>query len=400
MNSPRPVGPQDPEFTPEPEPADAAAPVPTEPTEPTSTASTAPVSRRTVMTAGIPAVVGLVGLSALTSPRPASLGDPIGDQQLTSALAPHLGGHRRVAIAYLDGSASPRFAGFGADETTEFEIGSVSKAFAGALLAEAVARGEVTTQTTVAEMLGEEADGSAIADVALAELATHTSGLPRLAGGGIVGSVLANFLRKDPYAGRDASQVISDALGSSPSGRGDFAYSNLGVAFQGQLLARAAGTDYAALLTERILEPLGLGGTYAPITPENLRESATRGRGRSGHPQAAWTMDGSAPAGGIRSTAADLATYLAGTLDGSAPGAAAASEILVESSATKRHAMNWFHEDFGDGTWHVHHNGMTGGFAAFVGFTPATGRGIAILTDTARSVDALAVDILTGAVSL
>ena len=111
-------------------------------------------------------------------------------------------------------------------------------------------------------------------------------------------------------------------------------------------------------------------------------------------------MGGSAPAGGIRSTAADLATYLAGALDGSAPGAAAASEILVESSATKHHAMNWFHEDFGDGTWHVHHNGMTGGFAAFVGFTPETGRGIAILTDTARSVDALGVDILTGKMPL
>ncbi|ATG50351.1 serine hydrolase [Brachybacterium vulturis] len=363
-------------------------------------APTPPVGRRTVLAAGIPAVVGLLGMSALTSPRPADLGDPGGDRQLTRTLTPHLSGHRRVAVAHLDGSGGVRFAGFGADENTEFEIGSVSKTFTGALLAEAISRGEVTTRTTVAEVLGDGAASSEIADVTFAELAIHTSGLPRLAPGTVAGSFLASFLRKDPYAGRDADQVIADALACSPSGRGSFAYSNLGVALQGQLLARAAGTDFAPLLTQRILEPLGLGGTYAPITAENLRETATRGHGGSGLPQAPWTMNGSAPAGGIRSTAADLATYLAGTLDGSAPGAAAASEILVESSATEHHGMNWFHEDFGDGTWHTFHNGMTGGFAAFVGFTPATGRGIVILTDTARSVDALAVDILTGEVAL
>ena len=358
------------------------------------------MARRTVLAAGIPAVVGLVGLSALTNPRPATLGDPVGDQQLTGALAPHLGGHRRVAVAHLEGSGAPRFAGFGADETTEFEIGSVSKTFTGALLAEAVTRGEVTTQTTVAEVLGEDADGSELADVTFAELATHTSGLPRLATAGLAGSVLANFLRKDPYAGRDAAQVIDDALGSTLSGRGSYAYSNLGAALEGQLLARAAGTDYASLLTARILGPLGLSSTYAPITAENLRETATRGRGRSGLPQAAWTMHGSAAAGGIRSTAADLATYLAGTLAGSAPGAAAASEVLFEDGATSRTAMNWFHEDLGGGSWHVFHNGMTGGFASFVGFTPETGRGIVLLTDTARSIDALASDILTGKVAL
>ena len=86
--------------------------------------------------------------------------------------------------------------------------------------------------------------------------------------------------------------------------------------------------------------------------------------------------------------------------DGTAPGAAAASEVLFEDSAESHHAMNWFQQDFGGGAWHTFHNGMTGGFASFVGFTPETGRGIVILTDTARSVDALAIGILTGEVAL
>ncbi|MFE7606526.1 serine hydrolase domain-containing protein [Brachybacterium paraconglomeratum] len=361
-------------------------------------------ARRTVLTAAVPAAAAVVGLTALTAPRPAPLGEPAGDERLASALAPHLRGHRRVAaILVEDGQA--RVAGFGTGddaelEGSEFEIGSVSKTFTGALLAVAVERGELTTDTTVAEVLGTDAKGSAIADVTLAELATHSSGLPRLASAATGGSILAGLLRKDPYRGRDGHQVIADALDETPSDRGQHAYSNLAVALQGQLLATAAGSDYAALLAERTLAPLSMTSTYAPITAENLRESARRGHGTSGLRQGMWTMHGSAPAGGIRSTPADMTRYLTAMIDGSAPGAAAATEVLFEESAESSTAMNWFLEDFGSGQPITWHNGMTGGYASFVGWDPSTGRGLALLSDTARSLDELAVGVLTGEVAL
>lgn len=362
-------------------------------------------ARRTVLTAAVPAAAAVVGLTALTAPRPASLGAPAGDEELAAALAPHLGGHRRVAAILVEDGQS-RLAGFGTGEGaelegSEFEVGSVSKTFTGALLAVAVERGELVTETTVAEVLGTDAEGSAIADVTLAELATHSSGLPRLASaaaGG--GSILAGLLRKDPYRGRDGQQVIADALDETPSGRGEHAYSNLAVALEGQLLATAASTDYAALLTERILEPLGMTSTYAPVTVGNLRETARRGHGASGLRQGMWTMDGSAPAGGIRSTPADMTRYLTAMIDGSAPGAAAATEVLFEESGTSSTAMNWFLEDFGTGQPITWHNGMTGGYASFVGWDPSSGRGLALFSDTARSLDELAVGVLTGEVAL
>ena len=357
-----------------------------------------------MLTVALPATAAVVGLTALTAPRPASLGEPAGDEQLASALAPHLRGHRRVAAILVEGGQA-RLAGFGtgdgaALEGSEFEIGSVSKTFTGALLAVAVERGELVTETTVAEVLGTNAEGSAIADVTLAELATHSSGLPRLASAAAGGSILAGLLRKDPYRGRDGRQVIADALDETPSGRGQHAYSNLAVALEGQLLATVAGTDYATLLTERILEPLGMTSTYAPITAENLRQTARRGHGTSGLRQGMWTMEGSAPAGGIRSTPADMAHYLTAMIDGSAPGAEAATEVLFEESKASSTAMNWFLEDFGTGRTITWHNGMTGGYASFVGWDPTSGRGLALLSDTARSLDELAVGVLTGAVAL
>ncbi|MFC7376173.1 serine hydrolase domain-containing protein [Brachybacterium sp. GCM10030268] len=357
-------------------------------------------SRRTVLAAGIPAVAGVLAITALSGPRPARLGEPTGDEQVTAALQPHLSGHRRVAIAYLDGSGTTRFGGFGAEATDEFEVGSVTKTFTGALLASAVERGEVTVQSTVADVLGDEAEGSAIADVTLAELATHTSGIPSLAPSWWTGRFTGTLLRQDPYPARDGDEVIADALGITPNGRGSYAYSNLGVALQGQLLARAAGTDYATLLGDRILEPLSLASTYAPITPEGLRDTATRGHTSAGLPNAAWTMHGVAPAGGIRSTAEDLALYLTGMIEGTAPGASAATEVLFTESQSSETSMNWFHEDVGTGQLMTWHNGMTGGFAAFTGWDPSTGRGIVLLTDTARSLDDVAVAVLTGEVEL
>ena len=362
-------------------------------------------ARRTVLTAAVPAAAAVVGLTALTAPRPASLGEPAGDEQLTDALAPHLGGHRRVAAILVEDGQS-RLAGFGTGEgaeleSSEFEIGSVSKTFTGALLAVAVERGELATETTVAEVLGAEAEGSAIADVILAELATHSSGLPRLASAAASGgSILAGLLRKDPYRGRDAQQVIADALAETPSGRGEHAYSNLAVALEGQLLATAANTDYATLLTERILEPLGMTSTYAPVTVGYLRETARRGHGASGLRQGMWTMDGSAPAGGIRSTPADMTRYLTAMIDGSAPGAEAATKVLFEESGASSTAMNWFLEDFGTGQPITWHNGMTGGYSAFLGWDPSAGRGLALLSDSSHALDELAVGVLIGEVAL
>ena len=400
---PRPPGPEDSDD------AGADAPGSTSPglEQPPSSAPECPAhtpprpARRTVLAAGVPGAAAVIGLTALTGPRPARLADPTGDPQLTTALAPHLAGHRHVAVAVLDGSGTTRFGGFGATATREFEIGSVTKTFTGALLAEAVARGEATVDTTVAEVLGAQADASAIADVTFAELTTHTSGLPRLSPDMMLAGWLATLRRKDPYAGRDGDDVIEAALATTPSGRGERSYSNFGVALQGQLLARLADTDYATLLARRVLEPLDLGDTYAPITPAGLRADAPHGHTPTGLRAAPWTMGGSAPAGGIRSTSRDLATYLAAVADGSAPGAAAATEVLLKGEDGERTSMNWFHEDFaGDGSRITWHNGMTGGFAAFVGFDPADGRGIAVLTDTARSVDELGVGVLTGEVVL
>lgn len=351
-------------------------------------------SRRLVLGAGIPAVLALGATVALGAPRPAGLGDATGDADLAEALAPHLKGHRRVAAALLDGT-DVRHAGFGTDEHGQFEIGSLSKTFTGALVLDGVARGELALDSTVAEILGSSADSSAIADRTIAQLASHSAGIPGLPGDVVSRTLWTNALRKNPYAGFSAEDVIGDALDSTPTEPGPAEYSNLGAALEGQLAAYAADTPWVDLLRSRLLEPLGMQETSAPASDADLPDGAPRGHAATGHRAAPWTMDGWAPTGGIRSTGADLTLYLRSMIEGTNPGAGGL-EPVAQASDNVAVGVNWHVLVAEDIVWH---NGMTGGFASFCGWNRGTGRGVVLLTDTALSLDELAVGVLTGQVA-
>ena len=89
------------------------------------------------------AILALTGW--LGRPNPPSLSTTvIGDAELAARARPLLpGALDRVSIAVVDGSTTT-YANFGADENTEYEIGSITKTFTGLLLADAIERGEVT----------------------------------------------------------------------------------------------------------------------------------------------------------------------------------------------------------------------------------------------------------------
>ncbi|NKY41075.1 serine hydrolase, partial [Cellulomonas septica] len=96
----------------------------------------------------------------------------------------------------------------------------------------------------------------------------------------------------------------------------------------------------------------------------------------------------------VRSTTADLAVLLTALLDGAAPGAWAL-DPRADLDATERVGLFWLTRstDVGTTTWH---NGMTGGFASFVGLDRAARRGVVVLSDVASSVDALGTRLLAG----
>jgi CubicO group peptidase (beta-lactamase class C family) len=287
------------------------------------------------------------------------------------------------------------------DANPKFELGSVAKGLTGMLLADAVGRGELTLETTAGEILAArpelyERTRGPLHTITLRELCTHTSGLPRLPRTAGTAGRLVRFalLGLDPYRGQSAERVIEQAAGQTLQHRGGYRYSNLGGALAGQLLAIAAGSEYSALLDERIFAPLQMTSSAVAVKGDTARW----GRTKSGLGRQPWVLDGYAPAGGVTSTIEDVARLTAALVDGTAPGIDSLQPLDgVASSAPGREAgMFWIIEPLQRdnrepvsttataGTLLTWHDGTTAGYSAFLGVAGAQRRGVAVLADTAH----------------
>jgi CubicO group peptidase (beta-lactamase class C family) len=285
-----------------------------------------------------------------------------------------------------------------------FELGSITKALTGMLLADALERGEVALDTTAGELLAADPDVAArtegpLHSLTMLELATHTSGLPRLPrGAGTAGRLLRlALLGMDPYRGRSPERVLELAAAQGLRNRGEYRYSNLGAAVAGQLLAIAADRSYPALLRERIFAPLRMHSSTVAVKGD----AAVPGRSSSGLRRQAWILDGYAPAGGVISTIRDVARLTEALVDGSAPGIVSLHPLAgaAPSAPGRQAGMFWVIEPLAptgsaqagspqSGSTLTWHNGATGGYAAFLGLVRERRQGAAVLIDAARAADA------------
>jgi CubicO group peptidase (beta-lactamase class C family) len=190
---------------------------------------------------------------------------------------------------------------------TLFEIGSLTKVFTSLVLADMVQHGEVSLDDPVAKYLpaGVKVPERGGRSITLVDLATHTSGLPRIPN---------NMRPKDfanPYADYSAERLYQ-FLGaySLPRDIGSqYEYSNLGAGLLGLALARRAGTSYEALIRSRICDPLGMSGTRVSLSPE-LKARLATGHDATLAPRPNWDFDALAGAGALKSSANDLLNLL------------------------------------------------------------------------------------------
>jgi CubicO group peptidase (beta-lactamase class C family) len=312
-----------------------------------------------------------------------------GDPELARELGTLVGKRTRsVAAAVVDAGSQSRIrsAFIAADAETRFEIGSITKGLTGMLLADAVDRGELSLDTTVDAIF--PCVGTAFGSVTARELCTHTSGLPRVAGGPRmrVRALAGVLLGLDPYRGRDGPEIVLQAARESLRNRGRYQYSNLGAAVLGQCLATVAGTDYRAHLRARILLPTGMSASAVGARGD----TAPRGWSSFGRRQQPWIMDGFAPAGAVVSTIADMSRLAASLLDGSAPGCRSllAVEGVETDTPNRASGMFWIIDSIPNAERTVvWHNGQTGGHSAFLALFPEGNRAVVVLANVARAAE-------------
>jgi D-alanyl-D-alanine-carboxypeptidase/D-alanyl-D-alanine-endopeptidase len=285
------------------------------------------------------------------------------------------------------------------DGDTLFEIGSVTKVFTSLLLTDMVRRGEVSLDDPVAKYLpaGTKIPERGGKQITLVDLATHTSGLPRLP---------TNMEPKDPnnpYADYDAARLYAFmASYQLPRDIGSkFEYSNLGAGLLGHALSRRAGMDYETLVRTRISGPLRMDSTVVTLTPA-LKARLATGYDPNLAPAANWDLGVLEGAGALRSSANDLLKLLAAALGYTPTPLKADMDAML---ATRRgvgapkaeQALGWQVLTFPQGEI-VNHSGGTGGYRTYLAFDPKQRLGVVVLSNSESvvGVDDIGGSLMTG----
>ena len=302
----------------------------------------------------------------------------------------NLAGYHDVAVAEvdLDAAQPTQLAGIGADGATVMEIGSMTKAMTGLVIADAVRRGEIRMDAPVDTYLP-QLKGSPAGSVTMHELVTHTSGYAEFGA-----ETLRTAAWKAPlgqnFFTADSTQMEGEARDQSLDGRGRFAYSTLGSATAGQAVAAAAHMSYADLMRTRLFEPLGMSHTAIQVG----HPMVAAGRSQSGLPVQPWVMDAYAPGAAAVSTTGDLAKLATALLDGTAPGMTALEPTTATDQSNSRIGGFWVTSTWQTGQTITQHAGQTGGYASYLGLDRAGRKAVIVLSDVANDASDLGSQLL------
>jgi CubicO group peptidase (beta-lactamase class C family) len=271
-----------------------------------------------------------------------------------------------VAVATADDEGYSVELSDGCSADVRFEVGSITKTMTGAVLASLVDDGIVGVDDEIGRWL----DAGQHADITLRQLATHTSGLPRLSPSHVLGApdpyefltpdVAEEEPRRTPWRPRDAEHD----------------YSNFGFHVLGLALERADGTAFGELLYQRVFHPLGM--TSAGIPGHG---GGTRIPGHAdGAPTESWSHH-LMGAGGFEASAEDMVRYLSACL--TPPDSAAGWAIRMAQNPHFRidplrsMGFGWVLGPPG----YLGHDGATSGFRSMLGIKPAAHRAAAVFVN-------------------
>ena len=303
-----------------------------------------------------------------------------------------------IAVAVVDRGRPVWVEGFGhldgpdslpVTTDTIFSVQSTSKTFTATAVMRAVQDGLVSLDEPITTYLPEFTVHSAFEAhperrLTLRMLLAHTAGFTHEA-------PVGNNNAIDPGTFDEHVRSISETWLRFPVGTG-YAYSNLGIDLAGYILERIRGRPFAQLMDESLLAPLGMTGST--FDRERIRATTDRALGHIYGTTAPLVDVPMTAAGGLYTSAADLARFLSFQIDGgSVAGRSLVDPSLLEemrtvpapnAGAPAGYALGiartrWRAERYQD---LFSHGGGGFGFLSDLWFAPTIGIGVAILTNS------------------
>lgn len=267
-----------------------------------------------------------------------------------------------------------------------FNLGSVGKVFATTLLAQAVRQGELSLDDPVAKYVTELQRGGDIRRITLGQLASHTSGLPRV-------PQQYETWHRGRYTWPDFVRFLNSWKADPKHEPGQqYLYSNAAMVLLRVALERRFNTRFAALMHQRLTGPLGMTSTALPL-PRDLLGRAVQGYGSTGRPIGRPGMEGGTfqwqGSGQIYSSSRDVATFLAANL-GELPdhrpienAMALAQQPVFTVGSHLKLGLAWQNVPSGNFTI-IDKNGGLNNTSTYIGFAPQRKLGVVILVNRGK----------------
>ncbi len=196
------------------------------------------------------------------------------------------------------------------DADTVFQLASLSKPIGASVIGSVITQTDLTWSTKINDYLPDFAlaDPYATKNVQLADMYSHRSGLPPQAG-----DLLEDL-------GYNRGQILERLryLPLTPF-RTEYAYTNFGITAAAEAVAKSQGTPWDVLSKELIYSPLGMDSTSSTFTdfvaaPNRATPHRFDGEGEF-TPNMERDPQAQTPAGGVSSSANDMAKWLTMELD-------------------------------------------------------------------------------------
>lgn len=255
-----------------------------------------------------------------------------------------------------------------------FEIGSITKVFTGTLLAGYVVEDEVALGGLINDALSLSLKNDV--EISFEQLATHTSGLPR------VPASLDSVSLENPYKefGEEALEAYLTedlVMLQEPGEKCD--YSNLGGGLLGYVLSRVAQNTYEGILQERIFSK------YNMLTSTTIRneveDKLVVGLNDQGEEVANWDMSVLMGAGGILSTVEDLSKFAIAQFDSTNTELVLSRTEHFKVSDQFSMGLGWSVIKSESGSNWNWHNGGTGGYTSSMIVDVAAKNAVVILSN-------------------
>jgi len=260
-------------------------------------------------------------------------------------------------------------------ELHTYEIGSITKTVTAALINKAVNDGLLNLDQAIDYYLDLPAGNEY---PTIMELLTHTSGYK---GFYFEKPMISNFLNgRNDYYGITREMVLNrvSKLNLDKENYG-FKYSNFGYAVLGLVLETVYETDYKTLANHFLQHDLGM--------------LNTRVLGKDGDLGKYWEWketDAYLSAGDIRSNIEDMLLYAQMQLDNNPYFIKCHDSLETINDSTERYRLMDINIDEIGMAWSIDkengiiwHNGATGSYNAYIGFSPTTGNAVVVLSNLA-----------------